>query len=171
MILILVTFIPFIYSLTLERMSKFYKSPFVRIVTDTVFPHNILQQGNIYPLFPKFRTLWYSAGQDFPLSVYSQGCHGIPSFIKTQETLITAQCNENFPSKSSFLDRRHEIIERLCFKEKQEGLDLRNIYAVILVHKVPLITKYCLTTHNMAKKPGKVGGRKGFLSATHAMIK
>ena len=42
----------------------------------------------------------------------------------------------------------------------RKSWDLESTYAVRIV-KVPFITRYVPTTHNMAKKLAKVGGRKG----------
>ena len=64
----------------------------------------------------------------------------------------------------AFPQKRGCLIEdmksaKICFQGKaRKGWDLGNTYAVRVLYKVPFSTK--LTTHSMAKKMGKVGGRK-----------
>ena len=46
-------------------------------------------------------------------------------YIKIPETLSTTQCSEGCPSKSSFFDSKHEIIQHLCFKGNVGRLNTR----------------------------------------------
>ena len=52
----------------------------------------------------------------------------------------------------------------VCQSKAMKSMDPGSTYKVTTVNKVPLITRYVPTTHNMAKRLGKVGGRKrGFV--------
>ena len=78
----------------------------------------------------------------------------MPLYIKTPEPSLRHRVVRALPQK-----RNHPTF---VFQGKaRKGLDQESTSAVGVVSNVPLITKYVATTHNMAKKLGKVGGRKG----------
>ena len=68
-----------------------------------------------------------------------------------------------FPIKAASLTKDIKSSNRSVSRKSQEGLHPSSTHAVKVVNKVPHQTRYLPTTDNVAKKVGKVDGRRGIL--------